>query len=205
MKGDVTMSVNGLDTASVCTNIANTIKKAGYVFVARYYGNYRLTLTEAKALSKAGLEIVAVWENGRPTSASYFSYDKGYSDGTSAYNYAKNNIEQPNYTPIFFAVDYDASDSDIHSVITNYFNGISAAFTNLGSAYDIGAYGSGAVLSYLYSNVSGVSYKWLAKSTGWRGHGTYTDWDIKQGSTVTVGGITFDSDTGKSYGGFQVF
>jgi len=198
------MSVNGLDTASTCTNIASAIANAGYIFVARYYGNYKLTLAEARALSNAGLDIVALWEKGSPTSSSYFSYAKGKTDGTAAYNYAKNTIGQPSSTPIYFAVDYNAPDSAIHGVITNYFNGVADAFSSLGDDYDIGVYGSGSVLDYVYSNASRVSYKMLAGASSWNGSSTYTDWDIKQGSTVTVGGVTFDSDTGKSYGGFQI-
>ncbi len=72
--------VRGLDTNSDCTSVAEEIVNEGFNFVGRYYANAgkkRLTLTEARALGVAGIKIVAIWEDGYPTKASYFSYAKG--------------------------------------------------------------------------------------------------------------------------------
>ncbi len=195
-------TVKGLDTASSCTNVASTVKSNGYSFIGRYYGNYKLTLKEAQALSKAGVQIVALWESGSPTSSSYFSYNKGTADGKTAYNYAKDTIGQPSGTPIYFAVDYDASASDVSGVILQYFNGVHDAFSDLGNQYKIGVYGSGAVCNYIYQNVTTVLYTMLAASSKWRESSAYTSWNIKQGSTVTIGGVTFDSDIATNAGGF---
>jgi hypothetical protein len=95
---------SGIDTAQSTVGHATNIKNAGYSFVIRYYNtntpSKNLTNAEAIALSNAGLYNVAVWENGYPTSYSYFSNAKGQSDGAAAINYAKNTIHQPEGTPI---------------------------------------------------------------------------------------------------------
>jgi hypothetical protein len=110
-------------------------------------------------------------------------------------------INQPSSTAIYFAVDYDASTTDVSGVITQYFTGVSDAFNALG------VYGSGAVCQAMYANIALVTHTMLAQSTGWRGYSTYTGWRIKQGSTITVSGIKCDSDIANGvddYGGFMV-
>ncbi len=200
---------NGLDTMTNCTSKASSIKSAGYDFVCRYYNtnntSKNLTLAEAKALSNAGLYIVPIWENGYPTSASYFSKSKGLSDGAAAYAYAKNIIGQPGLSVIYFAVDYDASTADISGVITDYFNGVCEAFKSAGGNYGIGVYGSGAVCEYICRTVVQVGYTWLAQSTGWAGYGKYKNWNIKQGVSCIVAGVSCDSDiSNDNAGGFKI-
>lgn len=196
---------SGFDTMTNCQSKASSIKSAGYDFVCRYYNtnntSKNLTLAEAQALSNAGVYIVSIWENGYPTSASYFSKSKGLSDGAAAYAYAKNTIGQPSSSVIYFAVDYDASTSDISGVITDYFNGVCEAFKSAGGNYGIGVYGSGAVCDYIYKNVIQVFYTWLAQSTGWSGYTTYTGWNLKQGSGTTILGMQCDTDTGNGNAG----
>ena len=67
----------GLDANVDCAAHAPCLKEAGVDFVGRYYkfvaGAEPLTRTEALALSQAGLFIVAIYENGFPTRAGYFS------------------------------------------------------------------------------------------------------------------------------------
>lgn len=190
---------SGLDSATNLQSQASNIKNAGYSFVCRYYNvnnpSKNLTLSEAQALSSAGLYIVPVWENGYPTSSSYFSYAKGYDDAQSALDYARNTIGQPLDYPIYFAVDYDASSTDISGVILDYFNGVAQGLNISGNPYTIGVYGSGAVCQYIYNNVGTVYYTWLAQSTGWSGYNTFTTWNIKQGGGFNFNGISCDSDT----------
>jgi len=99
------------------------------------------------------MNIVAVWEDGSPTSNQYFSRNEGVDDGTSAYNMASKN-GQPADTPIYFAVDYDATDADISGCINDYFLGIKEGFDTIGAGapvHSIGVYGSGAVCAWLLS------------------------------------------------------
>lgn len=194
------MSLKGLDTVSNCKSIASDLKKDNYDFVCRYYNvnnkAKNLTSAEAVALAKAGIGIVAVWENGYPTKASYFTKAQGETDGKNAFKYANKTIGQTEGTPIFFAVDYDAAAGDMDA-ITKYFNGVMAANEAAGGMFPLGVYGSGAVCKYL-KDKGKVDYTWLAQSTGWRGYSTFDSWDIKQGSEFKYGSINGDHDTSKA-------
>ena len=64
--------MQGMDTRTNCSSKAKDIKKVGMEFVIRYYSHNQsnsknLTKSEAIALSKAGLDIISVFENS-PTS-----------------------------------------------------------------------------------------------------------------------------------------
>lgn len=199
---------NGVDASTNCASIAAKLKAAGKTFVCRYYANSgakRISLNEAKGLSKAGLKIVTVWEDGAPTKAAYFSRVKGIDDATSAYHDAMT-LGQPKNSAIYFAVDYDASETDLKGVILDYFRGIAEGFKAVGGAapdYRVGIYGSGlACTSILAAGLA--QYSWLAMSTGWHGH-DFSRWNIKQTPGKPVGGIQLDYDEStQDYGGFVI-
>jgi len=206
----------GFDANADLTRFASCLRTAGFDFVCRYYNinnpHKNLSLAEAKALSAAGLKIVAVWENGFPDHASYFSHAKGVFDGTSAYHFAEQTITQPANTPIYFAVDFDASQKDVNGAITDYFQGITDAFNTISKQapiYQIGVYGSGLTCSSLL-NAGLVQFTWLAQSMGFRGSKTFKNFNIKQllqkrVCTAIQGGIAGDPDTGKgNEGSFTV-
>ena len=170
----------GFDASQDLTQFAAGLVSAGYSFVGRYYNinnpSKNLTLAEAKALSAAGIAIIAVWENGYPTEASYFSHDVGVYDGTSAYYYAHKTIGQPSGNPIYFAVDYDASTADLASGIIPYFQGIADGFNAISSnspVYPVGIYGSGLVCQALLGQ-NLATYAWLAQSSGWQDSSSFT-------------------------------
>ncbi|MEC1720527.1 DUF1906 domain-containing protein [Schinkia azotoformans] len=187
----------GCDTATAI-NAARlqTLVNGGYTFVGRYLaGSYALTASEKSIITGGGLFIVSIWEKGSPTSSSYFTAAKGTSDATDAIAAAKA-IGQPLGTPIYFTVDYDASTSDITGPIKNYLQAVKAVFATQNYPYELGLYGSGAVLSY-YQNT--FTYPWLAGSTGWSGSKTYTGYVLKQYANNTsigsgTGQITIDKD-----------
>ena len=193
----------GLDASVDLTRFASSLKAKGYDFAGRYYNinspSKNLSLAEAHILSKVGLNIVAVWENGFPTTTSYFNYAKGVHDGTSAYHYASEQIGQPGQTPIYFAVDFDASNADINAII-QYFKGIQDAYNTISQnnpVYSIGVYGSGLVCSkVLDSNIA--TFAWLSQSSGWQGSGTFNNFNIKQGLDINecpeLGGVNVDPD-----------
>jgi hypothetical protein len=200
----------GFNVNADCSTVAACLAK-DYEFVGRYYGTTKrhpLTLEEAKALSAHNLFLVAVWESGFPTSASYFSFAKGVNDGTSAYHYAQQDIGQPNETAIYFAVDYDASETDIAGVITEYFKGIKSGFEAISQnnpAYVVGVYGSGLTCSQLLgSNL--VEKSWLAESTGWRDYHNFQNPNIRQ--TVApnaICGLQGELDeSDRNVGGFKI-
>ena len=196
----------GFDANMDLTRFAGCLKAVGYDFVGRYYNinnpHKNLALGEAQALVAAGLTIVAVWENGFPDHTAYFSHSKGVFDGTSAYHFAQHDIGQPANTPIYFAVDFDASQNDVNGFITAYFQGIKDAFNTISGnkpAYQVGVYGSGLTCSSLL-NAGLVRFTWLAQSMGFRGSKTFKNFNIKQllqkrECKSVQGGVAGDPDT----------
>lgn len=207
----------GFDANVDLTKYASSLIASDYQFVVRYYNINNplksLSLPEAHFLSTAGLNIAVVWENGYPTNPSYFSHAKGVDDGTSAYYYASHQIGQPSLTPIYFAVDYDATQNDINNSIVAYFQGIKDGFNTISGGnpiYDVGVYGSGLVCStLLIRNL--VNFTWLAESMGWQGSRTFTNYNIKQSLEITecveVGGVRGDPNESPNNleGSFQIF
>ena len=199
----------GIDLAIDAGGKIAAISGANLDFVARYYRSPTshfpsLSASEARLLS-AGMKIVVVWE-AASNHASYFSHLSGVNDSTSAYHHAQT-IGQPAGSAIYFAVDYDASRTDIVGPIDEYFRGIAAGFAAAGGDtpdYKVGVYGSGAVCQAL-TQAGLADYTWLAMSTGWAGFRTFTAWNIKQGKALP--NLAFDHDSDEAtdyYGGFQV-
>jgi hypothetical protein len=205
----------GISTNHNVGSQAVCLKQAGVDFVFRYYSltthqpEKRLTKPEADALSAAGLQLGVVYEDG-PTDARYFSNSRGQQDGANAYHYASL-LKQPTGSAIYFAVDYDASAGDVQGVITDYFNGVVQGMTKASGgnlSYLVGVYGSGLVCGSIKSNVSGVTFAWLAESTGWTNSFAYDDWDVKQIvatsplCSLTIQGYE-DCQSDGEFGGFQ--
>jgi len=196
--------VSGIDSSSACTSSSCAcLKQNGITFVGRYYSRTtqipgkKLTPAEAELISSAGLELVAVYEDG-PTSYSYFSAARGTADATGALQQAAA-VGQPEGSAIYFTVDYDATQSDIEGNITAYFQAIDETIAD---AYAVGVYGSGATCSAIFG--AGLAeYAWLAQSTGWSGYTEFTEWAIKQGPEQSVCGL--NSDTDDAHGDFGSF
>lgn len=206
----------GFDANRDLSPFATCLKATGYGFVGRYYNinnpGKNLTYAEANFLSALGIKIIAVWENGFPTSSAYFSYKKGFADGAAAYEYASSVIHQPALTPIYFAVDYDASISDTNKEIIAYFTGIGDAFNQISpgnSGYLIGVYGSGLVCKTLLA-AQKVTYCWLAQSKGWSGYNTFKVYNIRQlaekTECISSGGLAGDPNESpnNNEGSFQI-
>lgn len=190
----------GCDTATAINkDRLQTLLSGGYTFVGRYLG--RITSAEKIMITSAGLCIVSLYEKN-PTHIGYFTAERGQRDAASAIKKAKS-LGQPLGSPIYFTVDYDASQSDVERGINTYLQAVKAGFEKEGNPYKLGLYGSGAVLSY-FRDI--YTYTWLAGATGWRGSKNYTDWSIKQyGNGTTIGSgsgkITIDKDESNGSGG----
>jgi hypothetical protein len=195
--------VSGVDSSSACTSSSIAcLQSSGITFVGRYYSRTtkiegkKLTAGEAKLITEAGLQLVAVYEDG-PTSYSYFSASRGAADAAGAAQQAAA-IGQPVGSAIYFTVDYDAAASEISGNITAYFNAIAGSLGD----YEVGVYGSGSVCAAILG--AGLAkYAWLAQSTGWSGYSEFTDWSIKQGPEQSVCGL--NSDTDDAHGDFGAF
>jgi hypothetical protein len=177
-------------------------------FIARYYATKAnawkvVDRAEAVAISAAGVSLVVVYQNTN-NSAAYFTKANGKRDAAEAHAYASTIIDQPSGTPIYFAVDYDASTADIKGGVTDYFQAIQAEFTAKGGAYSAGVYGSGAVCTAM-TKATFATHTWLASAAEWAGTATYKAWNIKQLAQKTVCSITGDPNTGNdNHGGFKV-
>ena len=188
----------GFDTTRDITPQVAAVKAANYDFVARYLSqsHWKVIGTgEAAAIAAAGLALVLVYEDG-PTASDYFSFGRGQADGIRAAQQASL-IGAGAGSVLYFAVDYDAASSDISGIITQYFNGVAGALKSFaaanGAAYSPGVYGSGATCSTIAS--TGLARcGWLAQSTGWAGHDTYSDWSIRQGMPGVIAGLSVDPD-----------
>lgn len=196
--------VYGCDTATTLdASKIQALANLGMTFVGRYLpdSNYPINAAEKECILSKNFSIVSIWESGSPTSASYFSSSRGTSDARQAIAGAKS-IGQPNGTPIYFAVDYDASESDINGNIENYITAIFAEFNRQNNPYKVGLYGSGAVLEHFGSR---ISYTMLTCSRGWRGTTAYSRFYIRQYTPKTIasnsGSFQIDENDGYIYAG----
>jgi hypothetical protein len=151
------------------------------------------------------MKVVAIWQHlsHRPD---HFTYERGQSDATNAYQQARA-LGQPSGSAIYFAVDYDAPERDLAGAVQQYFRGVRAGLAAAGGGsppYRVGVYGSGAVCSYL-KRMGLAEYAWLSASTAWYGSRDFTDWNIKQGLRSPMLSFNHDiNDAKDDYGGFTV-
>jgi len=115
------------------------------------------------------------------------------------FDYAINTIGQPGNTAIYFAVDYNATKSDLADRIVPHFRAINAI--NDGGEFSrkfrIGAYGSGLTLETLLDEGL-AELAWLSQSTGHRRSRAFkrsNRWTIFQHLPSRLCGITLDRDT----------
>ena len=166
------MAFSALDADVPLTGQIACLQSQGIAAVGRYYTRNRssrklLQLAEARALSAAGIRIWPVYQD-RQNQAADFSLEKGVAAGQNALSYARDVIGQPAGTAIYFAVDFDPSNSQIDRVIEPYFRGIAQALREAGDPYRAGVYGSGLVCKALL-DAGLVAYTWLTMSSGFAG------------------------------------
>ena len=181
---------------------ASEFRAAGYSAACFYYFRTslfkeRMTLPVARALCAWGFFLVAVWENGQPTSHAYFTPAQGGRDASGALLRARA-LGQPLGSPIYFAIDYDAAPEDM-AAIAAYFAAIQPVLRAAG--YEAAGYGSGAALAHLHS-LGLVTWTWLAQSTGWAGWAAFrAQANIVQGLEHSVFGLDVDEDESSPRGG----
>ena len=190
----------GCDTATTINqDQIQTLLSGGYTFVGRYLRH--LSKEEAKLITGSGICIVSLYEVN-PTHREYFTAARGRTDAADAIQNA-DRVGQTHHKPIYFTVDYDASDDDVKGCISAYLQAVKDEFDKDGNRYALGLYGSGAVLTHFQDT---YTYTWLAGASGWRGSKGYTGWSIRQyanGSTIGSGSgsILIDKDESKGSGG----
>ena len=131
-------------------------KKDGISFVCRYFSKTQsknLTLDEALLLSKAGLDIVVIWET--TATRALDGHVAGQADATLAEN-MKASVKMPENRPIYFAVDCDTT---AHKVL-GYFDGINEVLRpDL-----VGVYGSYQVVEGI---MSAGNANWGWQTSAW--------------------------------------
>ncbi len=188
VEGTHTIS-NGLDTIEPLVEATlNAINNSSddIEFILRYYcanqsNNKLLKTPEAQLISDNNLKIVSVYQDWN-NADTYFGSAWGNSDAEDAYACARN-INQPAGTAIYFAVDYNPSESAITNLIIPYFQAIKTKLDAKPVKYKIGVYGSGLVCRTIKQKLGLAEYSWLAMSTDYRGTAAYDDprlYDIKQ-------------------------
>lgn len=174
----------GFDCATKLTlTSASNLKKEGFEYAARYLGNSWKTFDQQEAgyIRDAGIKLISIFQKSA-NHASYFSEEQGRRDGLEAFNYAKA-VGQPAGTAIYFAVDFDVSDSQI-PIIQAYFRGIKETL----QLYKIGVYGSYLVINSMKDQ---VDYYWqtYAWSRGERASFIHMH---QYENNVTVAGVNID-------------
>ena len=178
--GDTSRTAVACDTATQLTPAqAQTLYNNGYRYVGRYVTKVEggldknLTLSELETIFNAGLKVIPIFqESGRAASA--FTYETGRANATKAYEAALN-LKIPEYTTIYFAVDYDPQQDEIYSNISPYFQGICEVFVNEKiKRYGVGVYGTRNVCR-IVKELHQVTDMYVADaSTGYSGNLGFT-------------------------------
>jgi hypothetical protein len=162
----------GADASSVVT--PDEMQYFGLQFVVRYFSqfpNKNLQISEAQNLSRAGFNLVCVYEDDVNDWAGGFA--RGVEDAKRYLSQAAN-IGVPTDRPCYFAVDENMDPNDPR--LADYFRGAGSV---LGVAR-VGVYGSTAVCRALKS-LNLVKWTWRSMSTAWRGgEGSSYEFNIEQ-------------------------
>jgi len=169
--GDPDRAVTGMDTSTPLTTATAAARYGeGYRVVGRY-----LTVTgkaivagELPAIFGAGMKFFPILQNYN-NAASYFTESLGRDHGRQAAIRARELGIGP--TPIFFAVDYDATGEEASSIIIDYFEGIREGLkVSRRVDYQIGVYGTRNICSIL-ANAGKADAIWVSgMSTGYSGN-----------------------------------
>jgi peptidoglycan hydrolase-like protein with peptidoglycan-binding domain len=174
---------------------AATLLQLGYRVVGRYLSNVpgtslnkKIQPGELDTIFASGLRIFPIYETDAG-SAGYFSSGQGTTDAglavqaATGYGFARG-------TTIYFAVDFDALDTDITSNVIPHFQAIQRSMNYYGNPYRVGVYGARNVCSRLLdAGLTSTSFA-ADLSTGFSGNLGFPmprNWAFDQISTVAVG------------------
>jgi len=162
-----------VDTADNTSNKLSQLKNAGTTAIIRYdhrmSGSWKqIYPAEARAIADHGLKLGIVYE-GAGSTPSTFTKGSGYKDALYSRRIAPDR-GQPKNSAIYFAVDFDASQSQVDKKIIPYFQGVNDALD--GSGLYVGVYGSGLVCRQLLEH-NLVTCTWPTCSKGFTGSRSY--------------------------------
>lgn len=192
--GDTSRPALAADCATILTPAkAQTLYNNGYRYIGRYLtGTYNggiskaITKEEAQIIFNAGLNFFPIYQTSARSNA-YFNEAQGTADAESAIA-AASALGIPRDTIIYFAVDYDAMDSEITSYVIPYFRKVQERMAK--SIYRTGIYGTRNACS----RVSALGYACSSfvgdMSTGWSGNLGFSmpdNWAFDQFKTISLG------------------
>jgi len=167
-----------IDTADNVTKKLDALKAEGVHTVIRYDDRLpsrawkQIFLAEAKAFKDKGMRLGIVYEGAGATPSS-FSEQSGYLDAVYSRQQAAQR-GQPDNSAVYFAVDFDPSESQIQGRILPYFNGVYRAFSedNNLPKLRVGAYCSGLCATMLKKEHPDILI-WITCSLGFAGSRGY--------------------------------
>lgn len=204
--GDKDRKTNACDTRfEITAQRAKILKNNGYTIVGRYLtgGDFKeLRDGELERILDEGLSMFPIYQESG-NSAESFTEIIGQQQAELAIKAAaKKGI--PRNSVIYFAVDYDASESDISKKIVPYFRGINYIFDTLLEnplQYQVGVYGPRQVCTEV-SKAYAVSSFVSDMSSGFAGnigHKLPENWNFDQINNITIsdsqyGSLEIDKD-----------
>jgi Rv2525c-like, glycoside hydrolase-like domain len=186
------------------------LKAAGVRTVIRYLnpinprGEKCVKPTEARAIAASGLRLALVCEGWGDFAHGAISAGAGERDGEWCAAYAST-LGAPDGTAIFYAIDVDADDEQIKTLVLPYFEAIAAKHSDAAVNYRRGVYGSGNVLTAV-TGAGLAELAWLSCSLGWRGSReclASNKWMLRQHAPTLLCGI--DCDPNEASGNFGDF
>lgn len=178
----------GIDWAYGDISVAS-LKANHKDFVCRYLSpdpSKNLSLTEAVEYSKAGIDLVVVWEGSGSGAAG--GYAQGQHDANQALAQARA-LGKPTDAPIYFAVDFDAAGPEVKG----YFEGVASIL----GRDKAGIYAGLDAVGYIMDN---KIVDWAWQTYAWSDH----HWDkravLKQvlislaGAELHIDGVPVDYD-----------
>ncbi|MBQ9913249.1 MAG: DUF1906 domain-containing protein [Clostridia bacterium] len=190
--GDTSRSAEAADSATILDERkADYLYSEGYRYIGRYLTNAAegydkaLTRQEAEIILDAGLHFFPIYQtSGRK--AEYFTASQGTADAEKAMT-AAFKLGLPEGTVIYFAVDFDATRTQMKNNILSYFKGVSERMSKV--SYRAGVYGSKGVCRTVsekgYAHFSFVS----SLSSGHYGNSGFKmpeNWSFNQFDEITV-------------------
>jgi peptidoglycan hydrolase-like protein with peptidoglycan-binding domain len=204
------VAVPGMDTNVDCSTFASCIAAAGLKFVVRYYSNNSnktMTRAEAVALTNAGLQVAAVFEDSN-NDIKFFSTELGQKNAAKALTLAVA-LGQPALSAIYFAADFDPTADQVRGPITDYFQAVAQAFSVAPTRYAVGIYGSGLACRII-RDAGLATFTWLTGSTGFRESNKFRPQahliQVAPERKICNGQLSIDDDIVQSenFGAFQI-
>jgi hypothetical protein len=199
-----------MDASAGCAAFAGGIVAAGMKFVARYYSKFAgkaMTRAEALALSQAGLQLAAVYQDMNDD-IQYFSPALGQQSAARALGQAAA-VGQPAGSAIYFAADFDPTPAQLSGPMLGHFQAVAQAFSAAPAKYAVGIYGSGLACRTI-RDAGLAAFTWLSGSTGFRESESFRPLanvvQIAPSRTICGGRLSIDDDVAQTagFGAFQV-